>query len=160
MTDQAVFDRRRDEEAIRELLDRQISGWDASDAEAYACVFTADAEYVTFLGTHHKGRKAIAASYTPLFRRLLKGRRLQTDITELRFLTPDVALIQTRAAVTRASQRRTPRTTRVNTSVAVRTEEGWLLAASQNTTHRRFAERLMRQLISRSSPRIQDGHHA
>jgi hypothetical protein len=30
----------------------------------------------------------------------------------------------------------------MNTSIAVLTDDGWLLAASQNTTHRRFAEKL------------------
>ncbi len=36
-------------------------------------------------------------------------------------------------------------------SIAVRTNDGWLLAASQNTTHRRIAEKPMRQLVSRQS---------
>jgi uncharacterized protein (TIGR02246 family) len=52
----------KDEEAIRELLDRQVTGWDAGDAEAYASAFTPDADYVTFLGSHYTGRDAIAAS--------------------------------------------------------------------------------------------------
>jgi hypothetical protein len=37
----------------------------------------------------------------------------------------------------------------MNTSIAVPTDDGWLLAASQNTTHRRFAEKLMGKLVSR-----------
>jgi uncharacterized protein (TIGR02246 family) len=119
------------------------------DPKAYAGVFTADADYVTFLGSHYKGRKAIAASYAPLFKKLLKGSRLDAEITQLRFLTSDVALIQATAAVTRKSGRRGRPHTRVNTSIAVRTEVGWLLAASQNTTHRRPAEKLMLKLASR-----------
>lgn len=144
-------DSRTDEDAIRELLDRQIMGWDAGDPEAYAGVFTVDADYVTFLGSRYKGGEVIAASYAPLFKKLLKGSRLDTEITQLRFLTPDVALIQANAAVTKGTQRRNRRKTRVNTSIAVRTDDGWLLAASQNTTHRRFAEKLMGKLVSRQS---------
>jgi uncharacterized protein (TIGR02246 family) len=136
-----------DEEAIRGLLDLQIAGWNASDPEAYASVFTADADYVTFLGTHHQGRDAIAASYAPLFKNLLKGSRLHAEITALRFLTPDVALIHTDAAVIKGFQRRNRRTTRVNTSIAVRTDDGWLLAASQNTTRRRLAEKLLSKFV-------------
>jgi uncharacterized protein (TIGR02246 family) len=41
-------------------------GWAAGDPEAYASVFTPDADYVTFLGSHHKGREAIAAPYRPV----------------------------------------------------------------------------------------------
>lgn len=145
-------DQHADERAVRELLDRQVEGWDSGDPEAYASVFTSDADYVTFLGSHYKGREAIAASYVPLFN-WLKGSRLETEIAQLRFLTPDVALIRANAAVTKGARRRNPRKTRVNTSIAVRTDDGWLLAASQNTKHRRFAEKLMGTLISRQSHR-------
>ncbi|WP_319431775.1 FAD-dependent oxidoreductase [Mycobacterium sp. RTGN5] len=59
-------------------------------------------------------------------------RRGPTEIIRLRYLTPDVALIQARAAITRRLRRGHWR----NTSVAVRTEDGWLLAFSQNTQDR------------------------
>ena len=39
---------RADEMAIRALIDRQVRGWDAGNPGAYASVFTADADYVTF----------------------------------------------------------------------------------------------------------------
>jgi uncharacterized protein (TIGR02246 family) len=92
-------ERRSDEDAIRELLDRQVRGWAAGDAEAYASVFTPDPDYVTFLGSHYKGRAAIAASYVPLFKKLLKGSRLDFEINQLRFLTPDVALVHAKGTV-------------------------------------------------------------
>ena len=101
-----ISERGSDEAAIRELLTRQVAGWDAGDAEAYASVFTPDADYVTFLGSHYQGRDAITASYIPLFAKLLKGSQLKADITQLRFLTPDVALIHSKAAVVRGGRRR------------------------------------------------------
>jgi uncharacterized protein (TIGR02246 family) len=145
-------ERRSDEDAIRELLDRQVEGWDAGDAEAYASVFTPDADYVTFLGSHYKGRGAIAASYAPLFKKFLKGSRLEFEITQLRFLTPDVALVHAKGAVAKGGGRRSRRNTRVNTTIAVRTDGRWLFAASQNTTHRRLAEKLLGKFASRISP--------
>jgi hypothetical protein len=42
----------------------------------------------------------------------------------------------------------------MNTSIAVPTDDGWLLAASQNTTHRRFAEKLMGKLVSRQPQKM------
>lgn len=63
-----------------------------------------------------------------------KRRRGQTEITRLRYLTPDVALIQARAALAG----RVHRVTRRNTSVAIRTDDGWRLAFSQKTVSRRF----------------------
>jgi uncharacterized protein (TIGR02246 family) len=142
-------DQRADEEAIRALVNQQVKGWAAGDSEAYAGVFTPDADYVTFLGSYHKGRAAIAASYAPLFRRLLKGTRLHIEISQVRFLTPDVALIHANAVVQKKARQRNRPNARVNTSVAVRIDGRWRLAASQNTTHRRFAEKLMVKLFSR-----------
>nr|WP_082984028.1 SgcJ/EcaC family oxidoreductase [Mycobacterium sp. 1165178.9] len=55
-------DQRADEEAIRALLDQQVKGWAAGDPAAYASVFTADPQYITFLGSRYRGRDAIAAS--------------------------------------------------------------------------------------------------
>ena len=144
-------DRPIDEDSIRKLVDRQKQAWAAGDPELYASVFTSDADYVTFLGSHFKGRTAIAASYVPLFKNLLKGSRLDIEITQLRFLTPDVALILADAAVHRG-RRRNRRNTRINTSIAVRRNGSWHLAASQNTTHRRFAEKLLGRFFSPTEP--------
>lgn len=141
-------DQNADEDAIRALIDQQVAGWAAGDPEAYAGVFTQDADYVTFLGSHYKGREAIAASYVPLFRKLLKGTRLQINVSQVRFLTPDVALIHATAAVVKKPRQRNRRNARVNTSVAVRTDGRWLLAASHNTTHRRLAEALIAKFSS------------
>jgi uncharacterized protein (TIGR02246 family) len=142
-------ERRADEDAVRDLVDRQIMAWAAGDPEAYASVFTPDWDYVTFLGSHYKGRDAIAASYAPLFKKLLKGSRPDFEITQLRFLTPDMAIIHAKGAVAKRTRRRYRRNTRVNTTIAVRTDRRWLIAASQNTTHRRLAEKLMNKLAGR-----------
>ncbi|MGH3580741.1 MAG: SgcJ/EcaC family oxidoreductase, partial [Mycobacterium sp.] len=123
---------------------------DAADPERYASVFTDDADYVTFLGGRQRGRKAIATSYAPLFKRVLHGSRLRIQITQLRYLTPDVALIHARAAVTKQTRRWNRRADRTNTTVAVRTDDGWLLAASQNTTHRWLTEKVMGWLLPRT----------
>jgi uncharacterized protein (TIGR02246 family) len=139
-----------DEFAIRELVRRQQAGWDSGNAQKYADVFTADADYITFLGGHHKGRDAIAASYEPMFRSLLRGSQLHIEIKQLRFLTADVALIYAHAAASKGARGKR-RPNRINTTVAVRTSDGWRLAGSQNTTRRKFAEKLLQVLVSRRS---------
>lgn len=145
----AATDPVSDETAIRELIRRQQDGWDSGDPRLYADVFTVDADYVSFLGSHLHGRDAIAASYAPLFRKLLHGSRLNIEITQVRFLNSDVALVHATAAVIRRG-RRNHRTSRINTSVAIRTTDGWLLTASQNTTRRPLAEALVHKLTSRT----------
>lgn len=80
--------------------------------------------------------------------KLLRGAQLVVEITDLRFLTPDVAIIHARGGLAKPG-RRPSRRTRANTSVAVRTDDGWLLAATQNTTHRRFAQKLLTAAAAR-----------
>jgi uncharacterized protein (TIGR02246 family) len=133
-------DQRADEQAIREVIDRQVRAWAAGDPDAYAGVFTADADYVTFLGGHRKGRDAIAGSYAQLFKNILKGSQLDLGSPRLRFVCPDVALIHSNYAVVKGRRRLNAG---VNTTIAVRTGTGWLFAASQNTKHRPLGEKLM-----------------
>ena len=70
----------------------------------------------------------------------------------MRFLTPDVALIHTNATVVKRARKRNRRNARVNTTIALPTDGRWLLAASQNTTHRRLAEKLLGKLVSGTHP--------
>jgi uncharacterized protein (TIGR02246 family) len=81
-----------DAAAIRALVDQAVRAWGKGDGAAYAAVFDDDADYVTFGGMHLKGRGAIAKQHQQLFDTALKGTRLQLRITNLRFLTPNVAL--------------------------------------------------------------------
>lgn len=149
----AAADRCDDELAIRALLDRQVEGWNAGDPVAYASAYTRDGDCVSFLGGHYQGRDAIAASCEvpragSVFKRLLRGARLKLQGTDLRFVTPDVAVVHALCCATRAERLR-GRNVRMNTSVAVRTADGWLLAASQNTTRHPVMERLASNLLSR-----------
>ncbi|MBF6464640.1 SgcJ/EcaC family oxidoreductase [Nocardia beijingensis] len=145
-------DQRTDEDAIRDLFDRQAAAWTKGDAEAFAAVFTADADYVTWLGTHFKGRAAIAAAHVPLFEKYLKGTHLDGEITQLRFLTPDVAVIHGKGAVLKGKQRRTRRNTKVQTTVAVRADSRWQIAAFQNTKHHWLMETLASRFDARQAP--------
>jgi uncharacterized protein (TIGR02246 family) len=149
----AAADWRADETAIRALLNRQINSWDAGDPVAYASAYTRDGDCVSFLGGHYQGRDAIAASCEvpragSVFKRLLREARLRLEITDLRFVTPDVAVVHALCGATRAERPR-GRNVRINTSVAVRTVDGWLLAASHNTTRHPVTERLISKAASR-----------
>ncbi|MEV6337065.1 SgcJ/EcaC family oxidoreductase [Nocardia vinacea] len=150
-------DQHADEAAIRELLDRQAAAWAAGDAEAYTQVFTPDADYVTWLGTHYKGREAITACHVPLFEKYLKGTRLVGEITQLRFVTPDVAVIHGKGAVVKGGRRRNRRNTKVQTTVAVRHDGEWLLAAFQNTEHHWLMESVSAKFDSRMAPSVLAG---
>ncbi|WP_054814742.1 SgcJ/EcaC family oxidoreductase [Nocardia arizonensis] len=124
-----------DAHAIRELFDRQARAWRDGDAAAFAALFTEDADYVTWFGTHSKGRRAIHESHIPVFEKYLKNTRLDGEITGLRFLAPDVALVHGKGAVLKGKRKRTFRNTKVQTTVVVRRDGQWRIAAFQNTKY-------------------------
>ncbi|MGY1945008.1 SgcJ/EcaC family oxidoreductase [Nocardia asiatica] len=146
------IDQRTDADAVRDLFDRQAQAWADGDAETFAALFTPDADYVTWVGTHFKGRAAIAASHVPLFEKYLKGTRLDGEITQLRFLTPDIAIIHSKGAVLKGKQRRTRRNTKVQTTVAVRQDGRWQLAAFHNTKYHWLLETLATKFDPRQAP--------
>ncbi|MBB5913460.1 uncharacterized protein (TIGR02246 family) [Nocardia transvalensis] len=130
-----MTDRHADELAVRTVLDRVHAAWAAGDAAAFAAEFTPDADYVTFLGTHHLGRADIEACHVPLFEKFQKGSRLDGDITQVRFLGPDVALVHGVGAVVKGKQRRNSRNTKVQTWVLVRRDGEWEISAFHNTKY-------------------------
>jgi uncharacterized protein (TIGR02246 family) len=143
--------READEAAIRALIARQIDCWNVADPDGYAKAYTEDGDCVSFLGAHYRGRAAIAASSevprrASLLRRLIGTAQLAFQITHLRFLTPDVAVVHAVGGL--ASGSRPARSQRTNTSIAVRTDDGWFLAVSQNTTRRPAMETVLNAIGS------------
>lgn len=154
MTDDQHDTAAADQAAIRDLIARQINSWNAGDPVAYAHAYTPDGDCVSFLGGHHRGRDAIAASGEvptagTLFKKLLRGAQLDVEVTHLRFLTPDVAVIHAQGGPAKPGRRPSRRNRRTNMSVAVRTTRGWLLAATSNTTQRPLAQRLLTAIAVR-----------
>jgi uncharacterized protein (TIGR02246 family) len=123
-----------DEAAVRALYQQMIDGWNAGSGEAFAAPFSPDGHLIGFDGVHFRGREQIAAFHQQLFDKWMKGSRLVGDVEEVRFLSPDVALVH---AVGNTVARRKTRPARerasIQTLVAVRDESGWHLSAFQNT---------------------------
>jgi uncharacterized protein (TIGR02246 family) len=137
------------ESAVRALLQQLNETW--GNADAYAALFTEDGDYVAFDGSHARGRTEIARAHRPLFEGILKGSRLvDVDVPlEVRFLSPNVALIHSGGAVLRARQKKpSRRAISVQTLVAVRQDDRWLFAAFQNTRYRPFAQTLLGKILT------------
>lgn len=154
MTDHHHDTAAADEAAIRDLIARQINSWNGGDPVAYADAYTLDGDCVSFLGGHQRGRDAIAASgevprADSLFKKLLRGAQLEFEVTHLRFLTPDVAVIHAQGGLAKPGRSPSRRNRRTNMSVAIRTTRGWLLAATSNTTQRPLAQKLLTAIAAR-----------
>jgi len=154
----AMTERRLGDEAeLRAKLQALADAWAAGDADAYAAGFAEDAQYVTFDGSRLDGRRQIAEGHQALFARYLRGSRLHSELTEIRFPAPDVAIIHGRGAVLKRRQKKpAKRRVSVNTTVAVRRNDHWSIVAFHNTRYRPFATtlfgRLLRVLETRRNP--------
>lgn len=116
-----------DETPFRGLLDKINDAWARGDAAAYASYHTTDADLIDFRGSHAVGRQEIVDLLQPAFDGVLKDTTVQARIVDLRFLSSDVAIFHTegRIAPTGADS--------IQTFVAAKSPDGWLIAAFQNT---------------------------
>ncbi|GAB2526768.1 SgcJ/EcaC family oxidoreductase [Nocardia heshunensis] len=124
-----------DETAIRALLEQADRAWEAGDAAAFAAVFAPDADYVNWMGQRVIGREAIEASHAPLFAKYLKGTRTEGEITSVRFVSPDVALVHGLGAVVKGKKKRNRFNTKMVLYVVARSGGEWSIAAFQNTKY-------------------------
>ena len=124
-----------DRAGVAAALDRIRAAWDAGDAGALAAEFTDDASYVIFVGLHYLGREAIRRSHVPVFEKWQRGSRMSMAVLDLRFPTPDVAIVLTEGGIGKRS--RIPHD-KVQTFVMVRAGDTWRCAAFQNTRKQRL----------------------
>jgi uncharacterized protein (TIGR02246 family) len=127
--------RSSDEAAVREVYQRFMEAWNRGSGAGLAEVFTEDGDLVGFDGTHLQGPQEIGPFHQQLFDKWLKGSRLLVQVTGVRFLSPDVALMHAVGrTVMRGEQAPTPERDSIQTLVVTRQEGGdWRLAAFQNT---------------------------
>ena len=123
-----------DEVAVRALYTQLMDGWNKGSGEAFAAPFAEDGHLIAFDGTHFKGRDEIVSFHQPLFDKWLKGTRLVGKVESVRFLSPDVALMNALGGtVMRGKSRPAPERDSIQTLVAIKRNGEWRLAAFQNT---------------------------
>ncbi len=136
------------EEAVRALYQELMDGWNRGSGAAFASVFTEDGDLVAFDGTHFRGRKEIAPFHQQLFEKWLKGTRLVGEVRDVRFLSPDVALMHAvGSTVMRGKSEPSPERDSIQTLVATREGGQWRLAAFQNTRVRPMGPGLVSVLL-------------
>lgn len=125
-----------DEQAIHKVLERSIvEAWNANDAEAFGAFFTEDADYIVYFGKRLQGREAIVAEHREVFATFLKGSKLYSDVTDVRFLSPGIAVAHTLGTSTTHGGRKPPASRNaIQTFVLVKQPDGaWRITAFQNT---------------------------
>ena len=84
-----------DEDAIRSILDEEITTWNHGDADGYSKHFADDGTFTNVPGMFFTGRQAFRDRHEIIFKGPFRGTKLQLQVVSLRFLTPDVAICET-----------------------------------------------------------------
>lgn len=78
---------------LQEFVKRYEEVWQSHDGEFLAEFFASDSDMVIGILPRIVGREAIATSWNQYFSRIDSGRLLTVSIESMRFLSPDIALI-------------------------------------------------------------------
>jgi uncharacterized protein (TIGR02246 family) len=119
---------------IRALYVAMMDGWNRGSGTAFAAPFDDELDFIAFDGTRFRGKTELVRFHDPLFKTHLKGTRLIGDVTDVRFLGPDVAVVHARGGtIMRGRSTSSPERDSVQTLVAVKRDEVWRFVAFQNT---------------------------
>ena len=83
----------RAEEVIAQTMQTYAASWNARDARALNDLYTQDADYTGFGSVMARGRDEIEARYSALFAPPNDPGHMVLEVSSLRFLKPDVALV-------------------------------------------------------------------
>ena len=82
-----------DEKAIRDVESRWESAWNRHDVAAMAATYATDADAINLAGEWFQGRAAFQKSLEDLHSGKTQSSIWQTERTEIKFLTPEIALV-------------------------------------------------------------------
>jgi uncharacterized protein (TIGR02246 family) len=128
-----------DETPIRKIIHDQTTAWNKGDAEAYSQPFASDGTFTNLAGMFFTGQQAFRDRHDQIFKTVYRGTTKQEDIVSIRFVRPDVAIVETLQTVS-GFQKLLPGTTadakgRLRTrllQVMVKDGGEWKIAAYHN----------------------------
>ena len=83
-----------EEALIRKVVDAEEDAWNRSDAKAFAARFQEEGSLTDVLGAVSRGRAEIERRQSELFSSYFKGSLLALKVRKVRFLRPDVAIVE------------------------------------------------------------------
>ena len=81
------------EATIRAIVAGQVVAWNAGDGEGYAEHLSPDASFTNLFGMVMYGKRAFAQRHAEILATFYKGTTKHHAVRRLRFVTPDVALV-------------------------------------------------------------------
>ena len=103
-----------DETAIRQILDSEVTTWNKGDTDGYSRHFAADGTFTNIRGMFFTGHQEFRDRHEAIFKGEFRGTSLKQEIVSLRFIGPDVAIVETLTWVSGFSKAGPPRGTQVD----------------------------------------------
>lgn len=88
-----------DEKTIRDMLNQEVSTWNAGDAVGYSQHVTDDGTFTNVRGMFFAGQKAFEQRHAEIFHGEFRGTVLKQEVVSIKFLRPDVAVVETLTTV-------------------------------------------------------------
>src|ERR1700691_562599 len=82
------------------LTYRFVAGWNDHDAHVFASAFAEDADFTSDRGVSAVGRYRIEQFHAQVFQKMFSKSHLSTEVKKVRFLKPDVAVVDVRWEMT------------------------------------------------------------
>jgi uncharacterized protein (TIGR02246 family) len=89
-----------DEIEIRKIIQDEIAAWNRGDAAAYSRQVAADGTFTNIRGQFFVGHEAFLKQHEVIFQGIFRKTTLQQDIVSLKFIGPDVVVVETLNSVT------------------------------------------------------------
>ena len=83
-----------EEASIRKVIDAEEDAWNRGDAKAFAARFQEDSAFTDVFGAVSHTRAELEKRQVEFFTSLFKGSRLALKVRKVRFLRPDVAIVE------------------------------------------------------------------
>jgi len=90
----------RDESAIRTIVENETATWNKGDAVGYSRDFARGGTFTNIRGQYFEGYDAFLKQHQVIFDGIFKNSTLEQDIVSLKFIRPDVAVVETLTSVT------------------------------------------------------------
>jgi uncharacterized protein (TIGR02246 family) len=82
-----------DESRTRAIVAEQVQAWNVGDAKAFSLRFAEDGSFTNIRGTVFYGHRAFEDRRAEIFKTFFKGSKLAMSVSKIRFLRPDVAIV-------------------------------------------------------------------
>ena len=89
-----------DDAAIRRVIQDEVTAWNHGDADAYSQHVVEDVTFTNLAGMFFTGRQAFHDRHDQILKTVYRGSKKQEDIVAIKFLRPDVAVVDILQTIT------------------------------------------------------------